>query len=307
MAALTMAYTPRNAAEAATVNWAQVATYAANGVGTGSGGAPFDMVVVGDFNTWYSNMVDVGNAPSWQRVDLRVINRMDPTAPLEMTSTTPPPKGSSADARFTSDFAYKTPIPGDPARGVYMLSPYYHSRYFDHSTDSPTEEQTPVPYLLAAESDLVRAEALIRSNGDLSIAASLINNTRVNRGHLTPAAAADGSAKLLGYIEYERDIELMNTNGWSLFQRRHVDGLQPGTVHHLPIPAKELETLGLAVYTFGGVGKEQSISSFATGGVLASRNYFGPSQSSIALPTGQVLSLHFPATRSRAERLIERM
>ena len=303
MAALTMAYTPRNAAEAATVNWAQVATYAANGIGTGSAGAPFDMVVIGDFNTWYSDMVDVGAAPSWQRVDLRVINRMDPNTPTKMTTTTPPPKGTSADARFTTDFAYKVPIPGDPARGIYMLSPYYHSRYFDHSTDSPTEESTPTPYLLAAESDLVRAEALIRSNGDLALAASLINNTRVTRGQLTPAVAADGATKLLGYIEYERDVELLNTNGWALFQRRHVDGLQAGTVHHLPIPAKELETLGLPVYTFGGPGKEQFLGGFDTN-VLASKGYFGPSNASIALPTGEQLPLHFPVKVSRAQRLL---
>ncbi len=306
MAALTLAYTPRNAAEAATVNWAQVATYAANGMGTGNAGAPFDMVVIGDFNTWYSNMVDIGNAPSWQRVDLRVINRMDPNSPVKMTTTTPPPKGTSADARFTSDFEYKVPIPGDPARGIYMLSPYYHKRYFDHSTDSPTEEMTPVPYMLAAESDLVRAEALIRSNGNLALAASLINNTRVTRGQLTPAAAADGAATLLGYISYERDVELMNTNGWALFQRRHVDGLQAGTVHHLPIPAKELETLGLPVYTFGGVGgKVESIGELA--GVQVSRNYFGPINASIALPSGQVLPLHYPVVRSRAQRILGKM
>jgi len=34
-----------------------------------------------------------------------------------------------------------------------------------------------------------------------------------------------------------------------------VDGLQAGTIRHLPIPAKELETLVLPIYTFGGVGK----------------------------------------------------
>jgi hypothetical protein len=230
---------------------------------------------------------------------------MDPNSPVKMTTTTPPPKGTSADARFTSDYEYKTPIPGDPARGIYMLSPYYHKRYFDHSLDSPTEEQTPVPYLLAAESDLVRAEALIRSNGDLALAASLINNSRVARGHLTPAVAGDGSAKLLGYIDYERDIELLNTNGWALFQRRHVDGLQAGTVHHLPIPAKELETLALPVYTFGGPGAEQSIGGFNTG-VLVSRNYFGPTTASIASPSGQVLPLRFPVKQSRTQRLLRK-
>ena len=296
-AALTMAYTPRNAADVAKVDWAKVLQFANNGIGQSNAGAPFDVVVIGDYNNWYSNLVDVGNAPSWMRVDLRLINRMDPNTPTKMTTTTPPPKGTSADARFGTDYQYKVPIPGNPARGIYMLSPYYHARYFDHSTDSPTEEDTPVPYILAAESDLVRAEALIRTNGDLNLAATLINNTRVTRGNLAPATAADGGTKLLSYIEYERDVELTNTNDWDLYRRRHVDGLQPGTVHHLPVPAKELETDGLPVYTFGGVGKPaESISSLPN--AMFTRVFSAPTKE-IETPTGRVLTLHFPEKPAR--------
>jgi hypothetical protein len=109
--------------------------------------------------------------------------------------------------------------------------------------------------MLAAESDLVHAEALVRTGGDLALAATLINRTRVDRGKLPAATAAEGAAKLLEYIDYEREIELMNSSGMAFFRRRHVDGLQDGTLRHLPIPAKELETLQLPVYTFGGVGK----------------------------------------------------
>jgi hypothetical protein len=60
---------------------------------------------------------------------------------------------------------------------------------------------------------------------------------------------------LLEYIDYEREVELLNSSGMAFFRRRHVDGLQNGTLRHLPIPAKELETLQLPIYTFGGVGR----------------------------------------------------
>jgi hypothetical protein len=78
---------------------------------------------------------------------------------------------------------------------------------------------------------------------------------------------------MLAAIFYERDIELMNT-GASLawFDRRRIEpalvyngvpigntwafrggsNLQLGTPRHFPLPAKELETLGLPVYTYGG-------------------------------------------------------
>jgi len=255
MEALLLAYTPRKAAEVASVDWAKVAALADKGIGTGSAGAPFDFIVQGDNNNWYSYIAFYGDEPSWVRVDQRLINRMDPSIPVKFNGTVVP-RGTSPDARYTSDYSFVTPVIGDPSRGIYMQSPWVHTRYIAHSRTSPTSARTPVPYLLAAESDLVRAEALIRKPGpDLATAAALINNSRVTRGHLPAATAAEGAATLLSYIDYERDVETLNTSGFTLFQRRHVDGLQPGTYRHLPIPAKELETLALPIYTFGGVGQ----------------------------------------------------
>ncbi|MEO7647760.1 MAG: hypothetical protein ABIV11_05925 [Gemmatimonadaceae bacterium] len=260
MAALTMALTPRNATEAATVNWAKVAQLAEKGIGTGSAGSPFDFTVLGDGNNWYSEWVLYGGLRSWLRVDHRLIGLMDGTTPPRMTSVTNvPPKGTSPDARYESDFLYIGVPLGDPTRGVYMMSVWFHKRNTCCSWEAANPGEGPFPYILAAESDLVRAEALLRSGGNRATAASLINGSRVGRGKMTPLTGAASDAVLFAAIDYERQVELMYTSGFDLFYARHglTARLQPGTYRHLPIPAKELETLGLPIYTFGGVGKEQ--------------------------------------------------
>lgn len=250
--ALLLAYTPRNPSQAAAVNWAKVATLADKGIGTGSAGTAFDVVVSGDAQQWWSYIAGYGDEQSWIRVDHRVINRMNPSVPAKFDGTIPP-QGTSPDARYTTDFGYRPPPIGDPGRGIYMQSVFYHKRYESHAVSSPTAFTTPVPYLLAAESDLVRAEALIRT-GDPVTAASLINKSRNGRGGLPLATGAEGTPALMSMISYERDIELMNTSGTTLFWRRAITDqpIQVGTPCQLPIPAKELETLALPIYTFGG-------------------------------------------------------
>lgn len=264
MAAMLLAYSPRNATQSASVDWAAVAGYADKGIGTGSAGAPFDIVVVTDRNTWWSYVAAYGDQQDWIRMDHRVINRMNPAMPPRFgfnlsgaPDATIPPQGTSADARYTTDFAYKSPPIGDPARGIYMQSVFYHKRYEFTAESQPGGYTGPVPYMLAAESDLIHAEALIRmAGGNMVTAAQLINNTRVGRGGLPAATGAEGAPALLSMISYERDVELVNTSGTTLYWRRSITDqpLQAGTVCQLPIPAKELETLGLPIYTFGGVG-----------------------------------------------------
>ncbi len=257
MAAMTLAYHARNPAQAATVDWAKVAAYADKGIGTGSVGAAFDVVVQEDGNQWWSYLVGYGDLPDWVRTDHRVINRMNPAVPAKYNGQDPP-QGTSADSRYTSDYGYVPPPIGDPGRGIYMQSDFYHKRYAFANNESTNPLVGNLPYLLAAESDLIRAEALIRSGGSIQTAADLINKTRVGRGNLVPATAADGSATLLSYISYERDVEITNTSGTTLYWRRAVTDqpIQAGTACQIPIPAKELETLGLPIYTFGGVGND---------------------------------------------------
>ena len=258
MAAITMAATPRDAAEAATVNWAKVAQLAEKGIGTGSAGTPFDFTLNADLNNWRSYFMMYGALRSWVRIDHRLINLMDGTTPPKFNGTIPP-KGTSPDARYESDFLYIGAVIGDPLRGIYMQSVWFHKRYICCSWESGTPGQGPTPYILAAESDLVRAEALIRSGGSRVTAAQLINNTRVGRGQMTPLTGAEGDAVLLAAIDYERQVELLFTSAHDLYWARHglTPRLQAGTWRHLPIPARELETIGLPIYTFGGSAGEK--------------------------------------------------
>ena len=286
MAARQVAYLSRNATENNAVNWAKVLTYANAGISTGA--TPFNLQIQGDGGTtWGDTFKAYGELESWVRVDQRVIQEADPTQPLEYTSSTPPARAKPADLRFPQgspdangdikedgrDFWFNKSIPFSVARGVYFFSQWSHSRYVDHSYEVDAPFLTIVPFVLAAENDLLIAEALIRTGGDLTRAATLINRTRVGRGGLPPVSAATSKNELLGAIFYERDIELFDTGaGQAWFDRRRIDtsvtynglaigniwaakggsNLQLGSPRHLPVPAKELETLGLKVYTYGG-------------------------------------------------------
>ena len=270
MAARTLMLSARTGAENTATNWQRVLAYADKGI-TGTGLADIDFSVVNDGdNVWYSQILNYGNLDSWTRVDQRLVNRMAPNVPAKyaggnvapvsddrrMGAVTTPCTGAGQPAAcltgITTDYVFLNTVIGDPARGIFMQSPYYHRRWRDVSfaVAGSTKAGKAMPYVLAAENDLMIAEALVRTNGDLNRAATLVNKTRVTRGGLAPVAAT--SAALLAAISYERDVELLNTNGLSLFDGRRLEQLQTGTFRQLPIPAKELETLRLPVYTFGG-------------------------------------------------------
>ncbi|HUQ47963.1 MAG TPA: RagB/SusD family nutrient uptake outer membrane protein [Gemmatimonadaceae bacterium] len=289
IAARVIAYNARNATENAATDWAKVLTYANAGISTGT--APFNLSAFGDGGfTWYDEMKGYGDLAdgSWVRVDQRIIQEAATNAqPTIWTSTTPPPFPVIPDLRFShgtpnaagnieqagADFWFEKAVPYAVARGLYFWSQWAHARYIDASYYNDNTQLGPAPYVLQAENDLLIAEALIRTNGDKARAATLINKTRVGRGGLPAVTAATSNNELLGAIFYERDVELFDSGaaqGW--FDRRRIDptvtynglaigniwafqggtNLQKGTPRHLPLPAKELETLGLPVYTYGG-------------------------------------------------------
>ncbi len=279
LAAMTLAYWPRTDAENASVNWAQVATFAAAGITE-------DFVFVGDgcasicpeMQSWTNDIFGI-------RVHTRVANLLDAA-----TQTHPYPEGgnpqpNALDARLGdgsfgtagmeedygtvaktanagTDFAWSSYEAFFASRGQYHQSNIGHIRWDASGTQDLNSIYLgygPVPLIMAAQNDLIHAEALARTNTNLVLAATLINNTRVGRGQLVPALSAEGATQLLAYIEYENEIELLSQGASVFYNRRRVPGgLIVGTPREMPVPAKELGVNLEPLYTWGGTGPANS-------------------------------------------------
>ena len=260
MAARTLVYFARNAAENTATNWATVASLASQGM---SSGTPFDLIFTGDFDNFYDELKAWSNDLTTMRVDTRVANLLDPATqrhPWPDPNGNPPPNSPDArlgDGTDGTDFVYDAAAIFPPARGQYHQSNIAHIRYEYASFNDPGGTGGgfgDVPVVTATENDLLWAEGLIRSGGSLTQAAALINKTRVGRGHLVPALPTESQASLLLKLQYEQEIELMGLGPQPFYNRRRIDGLQPLTPRHMPVPAKELGVLQQELYTFGGTG-----------------------------------------------------
>ncbi len=269
MAARTLVLSARSAEENALTNWPQVLLYADGGL-TGNGVSDMDFAVVYDNDRWINFYQMYGSDHTRFRVDQRLIHRMAPNIPVTFTGLTAQPRPEPQDNRLaianlpcnprpeectegmTADFVYVEGVIGDPSRGVYMQSPFFHRRYRSVGWHVPATERMgrPMVHVLAAENDLMIAEALAWTGGNHARGAALVNKTHVTRGGRPPIGAS--AAQVRAGVEYERDVELYNTGGIALFDRRRVNGLQAGTLRHLPVPAAVLTQMGRSMYTHGG-------------------------------------------------------
>jgi hypothetical protein len=296
MQAELIALFPRNSAENTAADWAAVATYASQGI---SSGTPFRFEFYIDQTTRECGVACIktwGNSVGTERVDTRVAallttNHQDPWPapngnPCPTISsdkrvgdgTYGPPNNPNfdqvaiapADAGAGTDYACAGVAIFPPARGSYHQSNLQHVRYHglayrgeDLLADDGTAQD---PLYTIQMNDLLWAEGLIRSGGNPVTAAGLINNSRVTRGGLTALTGAEGTPALIAALQYEQEIEFMGQGVDPFYNRRrsgnnaaaaggrpaYVDGLIPGTPRQMPVPAKELDILTRAVYTFGG-------------------------------------------------------
>jgi hypothetical protein len=275
MNAMLLAYWPRNAAENGQVDWAAVANYASKGI---SSGTSFDFQFIGDGGAWYPETYCWFNSMDTGRVSTRVAAMLDPVTQKHPWARPGNPQPNSPDKRLGdgsfgtadmipgfgnvpktanagTDFAWSSQAIFNAARGDYQQSNIAHIRYDASGTQDPSSIYGcagTVPVISAAVNDLLWAEGLIRTNGNLATAATLINKTRVTRGGLPAATAGDGAAGLTTKMQYEQEVELLGMGGIPFYNRRRVDGLITGTPHEMPVPAKELGVFGQALYTWGG-------------------------------------------------------
>ncbi len=272
-----MVQVPRDVAGRAAVNWNEVMSRI-------NAGITVDFAPIGDEdgqNGETDCLKRYGqNGTTWSRADYRTIGPADESGGYQAWLATPLQDrnvfdihtsdrrivGSADDPKMDgSDFEYQgTSGPFPAARGTYHYSSHNHKRYQYFLTGS---QNGPMPHMILAEMDMYHAEALLRGGGSTDEVAMLLNKTRVERGKLNPASGSDpagsssdaqshlDTASLWAKLKHERRIETFQTaGGLAYFDDRGMGDLVSGTPMHFPVPGKELETLALQNYTFGGVG-----------------------------------------------------
>lgn len=244
----------RNSTEKASTDWNRVKDYAEKGITS-------DFSILHDDVNWFDLFKTYLVYPGWARIDLYVINMMDPNYPdYWPADKTILPEANSADARLESDFSYLNSQSFRPERGTYHYSSYRYSRFDDYIS----EWTIPTIEFAVAENDMYKAEAYLNL-GQLGLAANVINNgTRSTRGELSDIAAT--TTEIAKAIHYERMVELgLNSPGLSFYEMRKEDLLQEGTLLHFPIPGKALQSIPAEYYTYGGTSGEAGLD-YSTGG-----------------------------------------
>ena len=245
-AAKFLALHPRSVEESNSLDWGKVKTYAENGITE-------TFAPLGDGGTNWWHAYNLHSNSGWIRVDQQIINMIDSNQPYPFPdsgtytvdfSTIPDNRLGETDSGAYFEFAGAPPFRAN--RGIYFYSFFKFNKYSDY----PSDFTLPMPSMTAAENDLLIAESIVRTSGDLTTATDLINKTRVTIGGLNPATISD--TDLLEKILYERYLEAYEGPGNPFFDRRRTGTLGQKQFTQFPLPALELNTLGLPLYTFGG-------------------------------------------------------
>ena len=248
LAARLLTYKSRNAAQDLANDWTKILGYASEGI-------QFDYSPIMNDNDWYDYYRWYQIRVGWGRIDMRVINMMDPNMDPWFPATggiaALPNNGeaTSDDARLNLYFQYMSAQDFLAERGIYHYSTYRLKRY-DTYRDTRIGA---LPCIMKWENDMIKAEALART-GNVIGAAAILNSATGPRKAV--GGLADVNANLddvLEAIYYEKTIECMlTTEVTELYDMRRRDMLQAGTPLHLPIPAQQLEVLEIPFYSFGG-------------------------------------------------------
>lgn len=268
-------YSPRTPAQRNAVNWAAVLARLDSGI-TRDFGWQADQAVANTGSTYINNSF----AQNTVRIHNRLLGPADTSGRYQAWVATPvanrtafiittPDRrihGAASNAAAGTRFRRVTSTMGSASNGAYLTSWYRSTRYLNTAADSGARAF--IQIISMDEMKFVRAEALFRL-GRFTEAAALINPTRVAAG-LRPVDAngppagrdcvprKDNGAcgDLFDAIQYEKRIELYPTEGGDItwWDARGWGKLQPGTPFHVPVSGRELISLGLPYYTFGGVG-----------------------------------------------------
>ncbi len=272
----------RTPAERQALAWNTIVSHADQGFPedwgpSGNGGARNDVW----FNSlaWFSQL---GSVPrnEWTRVGYKAIGPSDRGTGYEDWLATPHEQREeflldSGDLRVWDGTLAADGTPNSGSQFSYAgtttyVSPGFLKSLYQHDVHIPYWEAAalgPAIMFRRSELDFLKAEALLHTGGSQVAIAALLDKTHVQNGGYPSVteAPAIGSmsdkpdpkpgATVWSIFKYEKNLELMGTfSGGRFFDVRAWGDLEPGTLLHFPVPAQDLETLQLDIYSFGGGG-----------------------------------------------------
>jgi hypothetical protein len=284
--ALLRAGVPRNPTEANGVNWnAVIADVDASFTCTGA--TCENLTISQDPNVWaHFTHLYIGfgyEAGAWTQVNYYVHGMADQSGAYQTWLNTPVltrtpfllitpdkrfPQGATATAQAQAPGKYIL-YGGTRAHVRSDRGTWRWSLYRDFRQDNTRGGSGPSVLLSGRELRLLKAEALHRLGGagNLATVRAIINETRVANGGLNEILADDVNTScvpklpngtcgnLFEMLRWEQRMEnyQYNYGAWYFPMRRNGE-LFKGTFLHFPVPARELQVLGLPIYTFGGPG-----------------------------------------------------
>ena len=272
-----MVLVARDVPERTAVNWTKVISELDQGITE-------DFAILGDgqgrSSTWYSGTHWYSSQHgTWQRLDYKLIGPSDSGTDYDdwlnrAVADRDEFIFASSDKRiWDGTFAADgTQNPGTQMQQIgttiyirerYGFSRYGHTRFTEITTSN---NGIGIIIFRLSEMDFMRAEALLHTSGDLGAVAALLDKTHVtDGGYPSSAGLAVGSindtpqpqqakgATLWSILKYEKNMDLLGTfSGRGYWEKRGWGELTTGNPLHFPVPALDLETLQLALYSHGG-------------------------------------------------------
>jgi hypothetical protein len=270
-----LAYLPRTRADRDAVDWEAVIAHIDAGITEDFAPIGQPDILFSDWKRLASRVRNVTRPGDFARLDYWLVGPADTTEGFQNWKNTPllervPFRMITPDRRLQGAAVgsigkyagYNAVDLFAASRGRYHQSHYYFHRF----GTGVSWESGPLVIMTVTEMNLLKAEALIRL-GRADEAVPLINLTREANGELPPVTIAgppddeacvprkeDGSCgSLWDALRYEKRIEMAGvTPHVAYFDARGWQTLKENSFVHLPIPGRELGTLALPLYTFGG-------------------------------------------------------
>lgn len=249
----------RTAAQNAATDWNKVKAYASAGIDE-------DFVINAD-GVNFQHIFQSNSGLFWYfRVDHRIMRHFNPNLPKRFPNNTDAPNspyteaflkgaGYTGDKRLDAYFAFESDMSFfRAARNDGTLRSHYRIKRYDELYNNNSVGPSVIMYSYANQLYLAEAEAMLNNPSGAVAILNLPANPRKAVGEMADLSTSLTKQQALDAIFAERDIELGRTEfALSFTDMRRKDALQIGTILHLPVPADELTTIGMQVYTYGGV------------------------------------------------------